>query len=81
MHHHLQLCKPALAGINNDDDNQEEESNTDDNGKDDFVQLGLPPPIELPLPGNQDVVTVLLLLFMPGQASFASHWHSSLFHH
>ena len=33
MHHHSQLCKPALAGID-EDDNQEEESNNNDNGKD-----------------------------------------------
>ena len=34
MHHHSQLYKPALAGINNDDD-QEEESDINDNSKDD----------------------------------------------
>ena len=30
MCHHLQLCKLALAGIDNDNDDQEEESNSDD---------------------------------------------------
>ena len=34
MCHHSQLCKLALAHINDDDDNQEE-SNIDDNSKDD----------------------------------------------
>ena len=36
MCHHLQLCKPAMAGINDNNDNQEEESDIDDNGEDDF---------------------------------------------
>ena len=32
MHHHLQLCKPALADINDDNDNDwEEESDIYDN--------------------------------------------------
>ena len=35
MHCHSQLCKPALAGVNNNDDNQEEESNINDNSQDD----------------------------------------------
>ena len=35
MCHQLQLCKLALASINNDDDNQEEESDINDNSKDD----------------------------------------------
>ena len=34
MCHHSQLCKPALAGID-DDDNWEEESDINDNDKDD----------------------------------------------
>ena len=38
MLHHSQLCKPALAGIN-DDNNQEEECDIEGNGEDnnDFV--------------------------------------------
>ena len=36
MCHHSQLCKPALASVNDDND-QEEESNSDDNGEDDFA--------------------------------------------
>ena len=32
MHWHFQLCKPALAGIN-DDNNWEEESDNDDGGE------------------------------------------------
>ena len=35
MCNHSQLCKLALASINDDDDNQEEEPNIDDNRKDD----------------------------------------------
>ena len=38
MHCHLQLCKPALAGVNDDDDDdQEEESNFNDNSEDNFA--------------------------------------------
>ena len=36
MHHHSQLCKWTLAGIDDDDD-QEEESNSNDNSKDNFM--------------------------------------------
>ena len=35
MCHHLQLCQPALASINNDNDDQEEESEIDNNCEDD----------------------------------------------
>ena len=35
MCHHSQLCKLALAGIDDDSDDQDEESNIDDNGEDD----------------------------------------------
>ena len=36
MHHHSQLCKWTLAGMDDDDD-QEEESNSDDNGEDNLA--------------------------------------------